>query len=80
MPEDAAVATRVISGTGVVESLVGAAGEYDAVMVGASGESFANHILFGTIPERIAREAPGTVLVFKGHDRVRAFMGRVAAD
>ena len=80
LPEGAAVATRVISGTGVVESLVAAAGEYDAVMVGASGESFANHILFGTIPERIAREAPGTVLVFKGHDRVRAFMGRVAAD
>ena len=80
LPEHTAVATRVISGTGVVESLVAAAGDYDAVMVGASGESFANHILFGTIPERIAREAPGTVLVFKGHDRVRAFMGRVAAD
>ena len=80
LPEEAAVATRVISGTGVAESIVAAASGYDAVMVGASGQSFSNNILFGTLPERIAREAEGTVLVFKGHDRVRAFMGRVAAD
>ena len=80
LPEEAAVATRVISGTGVAESIVAAASSYDAVMVGASGGSFSNNILFGTLPERIAREAEGTVLVFKGHDRVRAFMGRVAAD
>ncbi len=80
LPEEAAVATRIIPGTGVAESIVAAASDYDAVMVGASGESFSSHILFGTIPERIAREASGTVLVFKGHDRVRAFMGRVAAD
>ena len=80
LPEEAAVATRVISGTGVAESIVAAASGYDAVMVGASGQSFSNNILFGTLPERIAREAEGTVLVFKGHDRVRAFVGRVAAD
>ncbi len=80
LPEEAAVATRVITGAGVAESIVAAASGYDAVMVGASGQSFSNNILFGTLPERIAREAEGTVLVFKGHDRVRAFVGRVAAD
>ena len=80
LPEGAAVGARVIVGQGVVEGIVGAAGEYDAVMVGASGDSFSSRILFGTIPERVAREAPGTVIVLKSHDRVRAFMGRVAAD
>ena len=80
MQEGAAVETRVLAGPGVVESIVAAADDYDAVMVGASGASFSSRILFGTIPERIAREAPGTVIVLKSHERVRAFMGRVAAD
>ena len=80
LPEDAAVDTRILPGAGVAEAILGAAGEYDAVMVGASEDSFSNRILFGTIPERIARDAPGTVMVLKGHDRVRAFLGRVAAD
>ena len=80
MPAGAAVETRVLAGAGVVDSIVAAADEYDAVMVGASGDSFSSHIVFGTIPERVAREAPGTVMVLKSHDRVRAFMGRVAAD
>ena len=80
MPEDAAVETRVLTGPGVVESIVAAADDFDAVMVGASGDSFSSRIVFGTIPERVAREAPGTVMVLKSHERVRAFMGRVAAD
>lgn len=80
LPEGAAVETRILEGAGVVESIVAAARDYDAVMVGASGDSFSSRIVFGTIPERIAREAPGTVMVLKSHERVRAFMGRVAAD
>jgi len=80
LPEDAVVSTRVVSGTGVAESIVAAAPDYDAVMIGASGDSFSSRILFGSIPERVAREAPGTVIVLKSHDRVRAFVGRVAAD
>ena len=80
LPEDAAVSTRILAGAGVPEAILGAAGDFDAVMVGASGDSFSSRILFGTIPERIARDAPGTVMVLKGHDRVRAFLGRVAAD
>ena len=79
-PEGTTVETRVLVGAGVVESIMAAAGEFDAVMVGASGDSFSSRIVFGTIPERIAREAPCTVMVLKSHERVRAFMGRVAAD
>ena len=80
MPEGVAVETRILAGAAVVESIVAAAGDFDAVMVGASGDSFSSRILFGSIPERVAREAPGTVIVLKSHDRVRAFVGRVAAD
>ncbi len=76
----ALASTRILEGAGVAESIIRAAADYDAVMVGASEDSFSQRILFGTIPERIAREAPGTVIVFKSHDRVRAFVGRVAAD
>lgn len=80
LSEDAPVSARILAGTGVAESILSAAGEYDAVMVGASEDSFSHRVLFGTIPERIAREAAGTVMVLKSHDRVRAFVGRVAAD
>ncbi len=80
LDDGAVVATRVLGGRGVVGGIVGAAAEFDAVMVGASEDSFSHRILFGTIPERIAREAPGTVMVLKSHDRVRAFLGRVTAD
>ena len=80
LPGEAAVSTRILTGAGVAESILGAAGDHDAVLVGASGDSFSQRILFGTIPERIAREAPGTVMVLKSHDRVRAFLARVAAD
>ena len=80
LPASAAVDTRILTGAGVAESILGAADEFDAVMVGASEDSFSNRILFGTIPERIAREAPGAVMVLKSHERVKAFLGRVAAD
>ena len=78
--DGAAVSTRILPGSGVADSILAAAGDYDAVLVGASGDSFSQRILFGTVPERIAKEAPGTVMVLKSHDRVRAFIGRVAAD
>ena len=78
LPAEAAVETRVMRG-GVAESVLFAAREFDGIMVGASSESFSSRILFGTLPERIAREARGTVIVLKSHDPVRAFVGRVVA-
>ncbi len=78
LPAEAAVQTRVMRG-GVAESVVFAAREFDGIMVGASSESFSSRILFGTLPERIAREARGTVVVLKSHDPVRAFVGRVVS-
>lgn len=78
LPEDAPVETRVIQG-GVAESVQFAARDFDGVVVGASGESFSSRILFGTLPERIAKETRGTVIVLKSHDPVRAFVGRVVS-
>ncbi len=80
LPDEASVSTRIIPGGGVAESVLGAARDFDAIMVGASEDSFSSRILFGTIPERIAREAGTTVIVLKGHDRVRALIGRIASD
>lgn len=78
LPEGAAVETTVMQG-GVAESIQYAAREFDGVVVGASGESFSSRILFGTLPERIAKETRGTVVVLKSHDPVRAFVGRVVS-
>ena len=77
---DAPVDVRVLQGAGVAEAVLGASGDFDAVMVGASSESFSTRILFGTLPERIAREARTTVMVLKSHEPVRAFVGRVVSE
>ncbi len=80
LPAEADVETLVLTGASVAETVLGEARGHDAVVVGASEASFSSRVLFGSLTERIARESPSTVIALKSHDRVRAFMGRVAAD
>lgn len=71
---------RVVEGVGVSDAILAAAEGYDAVMVGASEQSFSTRILFGTVPERIAKESGSTVIVLKSHDPMRAMVGRIVSD
>lgn len=61
---------------GVIEE----AEDYDAVVVGAAGGSIYPQILFGNIPETIAKRCPRTVILVKRHDPVKALMGRVVSE
>ena len=61
---------------GVIEE----AEDYDAVVVGAAGGSIYPQILFGSIPETIAKRCPRTVILVKRHDPVKALMGRVISE
>lgn len=61
---------------GVIEE----AEDYDAVVVGAAGGSIYPQILFGSIPETIAKRCPRTVILVKRHAPVKALMGRVVSE
>lgn len=49
------------------DALLKEAANHDMVVVGASEEPLFRNILFGNLPEQLAREAPVTVIVVKRH-------------
>ena len=50
---------------------------HDAVVLGAARESFYQQILFGNIPESVAKLVDKPVFVFKRYSPVKALLGRV---
>ena len=62
--------------TGIIE----AAESYDAVMIGATGKSLYSKVIFGNIPEEIAKKSNKTVIIVKHYNRVRALIGKVMSD
>jgi len=68
----------VINNDNVEAGIIQAADGYDAVLVGAAGKSIYPQILFGSIPEALARDTNKTVIVVKNHNPVKALIGRVA--
>jgi nucleotide-binding universal stress UspA family protein len=53
---------------------------YDAVVIGATGHATYQQILFGSIPETIAKRSDGPVILVKHHHPVKALLRRVMAD
>jgi nucleotide-binding universal stress UspA family protein len=60
------VHTEVITGDHVVKSILKEARNYDVVILGASHEGVFQQILFGVIPEQVAKRCPKTVIMVKG--------------
>lgn len=71
------LSTKIIEHTDVAEGIIEAAKDYDAVVVGASGTGYFNQILFGSIPETIAKGTDKTVILVKNYDRVKSLIERV---
>jgi APA family basic amino acid/polyamine antiporter len=71
------VKARVLFDESVAAGIIAEASDYDAIVVGATGQSFSMRFLFGTLPEHIARDADRPVIVIKHHDPVKALLGRV---
>jgi uncharacterized hydrophobic protein (TIGR00271 family) len=59
------VVSKVITAPGVVSGILKESQEYDLLMLGASDEALFDRVLFGTIPERIARKSPVPVMIAK---------------
>jgi uncharacterized hydrophobic protein (TIGR00271 family) len=57
--------SRVIKAGSVVEGIAQAGAESDLVFIGASEESLIDQVLFGTVPEQVARASPSPVVMVK---------------
>ena len=71
---------KIIYDDSISEGIIKAASDYDAIMVGAAGKSVYPQILFGSIPESIARNIDKTVIVVKHYHPVKALLGRVVGE
>jgi len=74
------IATQVVRHTSIPVGIIKAAAEFDALVVGATRESFTNQVLFGSIPEAIARHSSVPVFVVKRHSAVKALFGQVMTE
>ena len=74
------VKTNLIRHRSVPVGIIKEVENYDAVVVGAASQSFSSQVLFGTIPENIARYSNKPVIVIKRHHAVKALVGRVLSE
>lgn len=71
---------QLIVNDDVVRGIIEAADDYDAVMIGAAGQSIYPQILFGNIPEEIAKKINKTVIVVKHYHPMKALLGKVMSE
>jgi amino acid transporter/nucleotide-binding universal stress UspA family protein len=59
---------RIIESKSVAAGIARASRDYDLVVIGAAKEQFLKVMLFGEIPEKVARYSPNSVLVVKKYE------------
>lgn len=72
--------TKILKSERVGAGIVEESKNYDAVLVGAAGQSIYPQILFGSIPEEIAKDSNKTVIMVKHYHPVKALYGRVVGE
>jgi len=72
--------SRVVTAESIVEGITQAGAESDLVFIGASEESLIDQVLFGTIPEQVARACPSPVVMVKRFRGLRRFWLQRAWD
>lgn len=74
------IETKIIRNVSIEQGILEESKEYDAVVIGATRDSFTRQIMFGSIPETVARHAQCTVIIVKRHHAVKALVGRVLSE
>jgi nucleotide-binding universal stress UspA family protein len=74
------VRSTVVRHKSVSVGIIQEAKNHDTVIVGASREGFFQHILFGSIPESVAKHTGKPVIVVKHHSPVKALVERVMEE
>ncbi len=64
-PFDYPIEPRVISAASILEGILQEAEKSNLVVLGATEEGFFEQLLFGALPERVARECSKTVMIVK---------------
>jgi nucleotide-binding universal stress UspA family protein len=67
---------KVISADNVLEGILKEAEAYDMIIVGASEQGFIDQFAFGSIPQRIAAQAPNASVMVKGFSGTPEFWFR----
>ena len=67
---------KIILANSVLTGILKEAEEYDLVIVGASEEGFIDQFAFGSIPQRIASQAPNSSVMVKGYSGAPEFWFR----
>lgn len=71
------VERKLIEATSIAGGIAKESADYDLVVLGAAREPFLSQVMFGEIPEKVARFSPASVLVVKRYDgHVRSLMRR----
>jgi len=71
------VERKIIESASVAGGIAKESRDYDLVVLGAAREPFLKQVMFGEIPEKVARFSPASVLVVKRYEgRVRSLVKR----
>ncbi|MFC1554391.1 amino acid permease [candidate division KSB1 bacterium] len=74
------VESKLIRHSSVNVGIIKEAEDYDAVAIGAAGQSIYPQILFGSIPENIAKHCNKPVILVKHYHPVKELFGRVMEE
>ena len=77
---DMQVDSRLIPHKSISVGVIEESKNFDAVVVGAAGKSIYPQIIFGSIPEAIAKHAGKPVILVKHYHPVKALLGRVIGE
>lgn len=58
---------KVLPSDDIVDGITKESAQHDLVVIGATAERLFEQVLFGTVPERVALQAPVTVMMVKGY-------------
>ena len=75
---DVDVEKKIIEASSVAGGIAKESRDYDLVVLGAAQEPYLRQVMFGEIPEKVARYSPASVLVVKRYDGpVRGWLKRM---
>lgn len=74
------VTSKLIRDKSVNVGIIKEAEQYDTVIVGAAGQSIYSNVLFGSIPELVAKHCGRPVILVKHYHPVKAILGKVLKD
>jgi basic amino acid/polyamine antiporter, APA family len=74
---EASLESHIVEHENVVAGISEAAAKFDVLVVGATRESLLPQMMFGSIPEELAKSFHGPVLMVRSHHPLSSMMGRI---